>query len=806
MSTKKTSSSTAKSVSTSQAGDSAGNRAKAKTHRGQKALRWQDPHLERERAKYGHALPSREFILDLVTEAGGPVDADAFAGRLGIEAEEMDAFMARLRAMQRDGQIMINRRGALCLPEKIEVRSGRVEGHQDGFGFFVPDDKSGDMFLPEKEMRGVLHGDRVMVREHGVDRRGRKEGKVVEILERANATLVGRLYRERGYQWVVAENKRISQDILVPDHQDLGAGSGQVVMVEIAEQPTKHAPPVGKVIQVLGNYADPGMEIEIALRKHDLPHEFPKEVLAQAKKLPKGVTKKDLGDEDGIPREDIRALPLVTIDGEDARDFDDAVYCQPEGRGFRLWVAIADVSHYVQPGAPLDKEAYERGNSVYFPRRVIPMLPEELSNGLCSLNPEVDRLCMVCEMEISSLGNIRKHRFYPGVMHSKARLTYNQVWDWLSEGKAPKERDWVLPHLRDLQKLFKVLLKAREKRGAIDFETLETKMLFDEHDKIERIVPSARNEAHKLIEECMLAANVCASDFLAKRKHAALYRVHEGPTPDKLKALQEFLAEFGFFITGGDDPHAKDYADLLAKIKGRPDEQLLQTVLLRSLRQAVYSPENMGHFGLAYEAYTHFTSPIRRYPDLLVHRAIKACLNNGIYSPGNWEAIGMHCSKTERRADDANRDVVAWLKCFYMQDKINEEFDGVISAVVSFGVFVALNEVFVEGLVHVTELGQDYYHFDATRHQMLGERTGKRFRLGDKVRIRVVQVDIETSRIDFALVDDAADATRPASGKSAKPGGQARAGQSVKASTPAKPARPKATGGKEAASKKAMRK
>ena len=723
--------------------------------RGNKALRWQDPFLERERAKYGHAMPSREFILQLLEEAGEPVDADDFAARLGIEADESESFSIRLRAMQRDGQLLFNRRGALCLPEKIEVKIGRVEGHADGFGFFVPDDKSGDYFLHEKEMRGVLHGDRVMVREHGVDRRGRKEGKIVEVLERVNTNLVGRLYRERGYQWVVAENKRICQDILIPDHEDMGASSNQVVMVEITAQPSKQMPPVGKVTQILGSYADPGMEIEIALRKHDLPHVFPDDVVAQAGKLPKSVVKKDLGRVDGIEREDVRDLPLVTIDGEDARDFDDAVYCRPEGRGYRLWVAIADVSHYVRPGAPLDREAYDRGNSVYFPRRVIPMLPEELSNGLCSLNPQVDRLCMMCEMEVSSFGNIKKYRFYPAVMHSKARLTYTQVWDWLSGAeKPPKEQAWLLPDLQNLHKLFKVLLKARSKRGAIDFETLETKMLFDEHDKIERIIPYARNDAHKVIEECMLAANVCASDFLQTKKHPALYRVHEGPTPEKLKALREFMAEFGFSLAGGEDPHAKDYAELLAKIKGRPDEQLLQTVLLRSLRQAQYSPENVGHFGLAYESYTHFTSPIRRYPDLMVHRAIKACLKGETYAPGDWDNIGAHCSTTERRADDATRDVVAWLKCYFMQDKINEEFDGVISAVVSFGVFVALNEVFVEGLVHVTELGSDYFHFDAARHQMTGERTGKRYRLGDKVRIRVVQVDIETSRIDFALVDE----------------------------------------------------
>jgi ribonuclease R len=740
--------------------------------RGQKGLRWQDPYLAREREKYENPLPSREFILQLVTEAGGPLPADDLAFRLDIDAEEeAESFRRRLGAMQRDGQLVMNRRGDLCLPDKIELKAGRVDGHADGFGFFIPDDKSGDMFLSEKEMHQVLHGDRVMCREHGLDRRGRKEGKIVEVLERANSRVVGRLYREHGHQWVVAENKRINQDIVIPPAESLKVGFGQVVTVEIVQQPSKHSPAMGRVLDVLGNYADPGMEIEIALRKHDLPFEFSKEVAAQAKKLPKGVTKRDL--EAG--REDIRELPLVTIDGDDSRDFDDAVYCEPMGRGFKLWVAIADVAHYVQPGSALDKEAYERGNSVYFPRRVIPMLPEELSNGLCSLNPQVDRLCMVCEMEVASTGTIKKYRFFQGVMHSKARLTYTQVWDWLNDPtKAPEEKAHVLPHLQNLSKLFHVLLKARGKRGAIDFETLETKMVFDEvTGKIEKIVPYARNDAHRIIEECMLAANVCASEFLKKRKHATLYRVHEGPTLIKLKALHEFMAEFGFVLAGGDDPHAKDYAELLAKIKGRPDEQLLQTVMLRSLQQAVYSPENMGHFGLAYESYTHFTSPIRRYPDLLVHRAIKACLDNVTYAPGNWEQIGAHCSKTERRADDATRDVVSWLKCYYMRDKLGEEFDGVISGVTSFGIFVALNDVFVEGLVHVSELGQDYFHFDAARHQMLGERTGKRFRLGDKVRIKVAQVELETSKIDFVLADEirppvgAAEAAKPA--KAAKP-------------------------------------
>ena len=725
----------------------------------QKALRWQDPHLERERAKYDEPMPSREFLLQMVEAAGEPLEVDVLAQRLGMLAEEEEPFRRRLQAMQRDGQLMFNRRGLLCLPEKIEAKAGRIEGHADGYGFFIPDDASGDLRLTEKEMHQVLHGDRVMARGHGADHRGRREGKIIEVLERGiTRPVVGRFYIEHGYQWVIAENPRINQDIVVPKGNEGNAGFGQVVMVEVVEYPTKHSPVIGRITEVLGGYADSGMEIEIALRKHDLPFEFPEAVAAEAKKLPKTVRKTDLGQTpEGLEREDARALPLVTIDGEDARDFDDAVYCTPEGRGFRLFVAIADVSHYVRPGAPLDAEAYSRSTSVYFPRRVIPMLPEELSNGLCSLNPAVDRLCVMCEMEITSTGRIKKHRFYPAVMHSKARLTYNQVWDWLSGSvPVPEDKTTLLPDLQNLNKLFKLLLKARGERGAIEFETLETKMFFNDAGKIERIVPTSRNDAHRIIEECMLAANVCASEFLQKKKHPTLYRVHQGPTQIKLEKLHAFLAEFGLHLAGGDEPHAKDYADLLAKVKGRPDEQLLQTVMLRSLHQAVYSPENVGHFGLAYESYTHFTSPIRRYPDLLVHRSIKACLAATQYKPGSWEAIGVHCSSNERRADEASRDVTAWLKCFFMQDHIGFEYEGVISGVTSFGIFVALNEVYVEGLVHVSDLGTDYFHFDAARHQMLGERTAKRYRLGDPIRIKVVRVDLDASKIDFALVTESA--------------------------------------------------
>jgi ribonuclease R len=590
-----------------------------------------------------------------------------------------------------------------------------------------------------------------MARQSGLDRRGRPEGKIVEVLERANKRLVGRLIREAGVVLVAAEDRRINQDILVPPGKDMKAQAGQIVMVELIEQPSAYAQPIGKVVEILGNYADPGMEIEIALRKHLLPYEFSPAAIQQAEQFPSKVQKKDWAG-----RVDLRELPLVTIDGETARDFDDAVYCEPEGKGWRLVVAIADVSFYVKPGDALDKDAFDRGNSVYFPRRVIPMLPEALSNGLCSLNPDVERMCMVCDMQVDAKGQIKRYKFYPSVMRSKARMTYTKVYDMIVDpaGKTAKEYAWLLPHVQNLYALYQALAKSREQRGAIEFETIETLMMFNDQGKIERIVPSTRNDAHRLIEECMLAANVCASDFLKEHHHPALYRIHEGPTLEKLEKLRGFMAEFGFVLGGGDAPHAKDYGKLLARIKGRPDEQLLQTVLLRSMQQAVYSPDNVGHFGLAYEHYTHFTSPIRRYPDLLIHRAIKAVLEGKKYKAGDWSALGMHCSLTERRADDATRDVETWLKCFYMQDKVGETFNGTVAGVTSFGLFVALDEVYVEGLLHVTELGNDYFHFDNMRHEMIGERTGTRFRLGDRLRVKVARVDMETSKIDFVLAQE----------------------------------------------------
>jgi len=712
------------------------------------SLRLNDPQKDREAMFYDQPLPSRELILKIMTEQGVPLSIDQLILLLEIDESEIEAFNKRIRAMERQGQIMRNRKNDFCISEKLNLIPGRIQGHPDGFGFLIPDQGGDDIFLSSREMMQVLHNDRVMVQTIGQDRKGRPEGKVIEILERKNETLVGRVVQGQGVTIVAAEDKRINQDFLIPYHFDMDAKPGQIVVIEITAQPSFKSRPMGKVVQILGNYADSGMEIEIALRKHQLPYNFSQETIEIAESFSKKVTEQDFKG-----RIDLRDLSLITIDGETARDFDDAVYAESVDKNWRLVVAIADVSFYVQPDKILDKEAFERGNSVYFPRRVIPMLPEALSNGLCSLNPHVDRLCMICDMMIDQQGKVISYKFYPSVMESKARMTYTDVSTLLNETSPELTEKYkaIIPHIKNLDSVYKILTKQRHARGAIEFASSETIMIFNDQGKIDRIEPVIRNEAHRIIEECMLAANVCAANFLIEHEHPALYRIHEGPTEERLENLQIFLAEFGFMLGGGDKPSIKDYATVIEKIKGRPDEHLLQTVLLRSMQQAVYSPDNIGHFGLAYEAYAHFTSPIRRYPDLLIHRAIKATLEKKKMPAANWNALGQHCSMTERRADDATRDVSSWLKCYYMQDKIGEIYEGTVAGVTSFGLFVSIDGIYIEGLLHVTELGNDYFTYDKARHAMVGERSHVIYRLGDRLKVKLVRVDLELSKIDFSL-------------------------------------------------------
>ena len=723
-----------------------------------------DPYAQREAEKYENPIPSRELILQLIEEIGRPLRRKEIARAFSLAGEDqLEALRRRLRAMERDGQLIFNRAQQYCLVNSRDLIAGRIIGHPDGFGFIKPDDGSDDLFLSPREMDQLIHNDRAVVRVSGIDKKGRREGAVVEIIERNTHQVVGRLYKERGFTYVVPDIKNIAQTVLIEKGDAGKAKVGQIVVAEILEQPTKLRQPIGRVIEVLGDHMAPGMEIEMAIRSYELPNQWPDELLKEIKPL-----KNEVPEPAKQNRVDLRDIPLVTIDGEDARDFDDAVYCQKTSTGWKLLVAIADVSHYVQINTALDREAQNRSTSVYFPERVIPMLPEILSNGLCSLNPDVDRLCMVCELYISQQGKVFRSRFFEAVMRSHARLTYTNVAKMLVEGdkKLAKQYKALMPHLQELYALYKVLRKSREERGAMDFDTQETRIVFGPNRKIEKIVPVVRNDAHKLIEECMITANMAAARFLNRRKMPKLLRIHDGPSPDKLLSLRSFLGELGLRLGGGAKPTPLDYMHLMDSIQGRPDAHLIQTVLLRSMSQAVYSPELKGHFGLALEAYAHFTSPIRRYPDLLVHRAIRHCLQDKTpesfpYGLPDMEKLGEHCSANERRADDATRDVISWLKCEYMMDKVGEEFPGIISSVTSFGLFIELTEIYVEGLVHISNLAQDYFHFDPTSHQLLGEKTGTRYRLGDSVRVKVVRVDLDEKKIDFELVHKQAALSKP---------------------------------------------
>lgn len=717
-------------------------------------MKYQDPHRKREAEKYGRPIPSREFILEKLENADSPMGFMPLCNALDLsEDTDRDALKYRLRAMERDGQILYNRRRQYIPVSKADLVAGRVIAHPDGFGFLVPDEGGEDLYLSNIQMRQLLHGDRALASVIGVDRKGRREGAVVEVLEHNTEQVVGRYHEERGVGFVIADNVRISQNIIIPKEQTHDAKEGQIVVTAIIEQPTRRSQPIGKIIEILGDHMGPGMEIDIALRSHDLPHIWPDDVNKQCKKFREEVLKKDKKG-----RVDIRKLPLVTIDGSDTRDFDDAVYCEKDGKNWRLLVAIADVAHYVEIGSPLDQEAWNRGTSIYFPEKVIPMLPEVLSNGLCSLNPHVDRLCMVADIRIDPEGEVISYDFFEGIMNSAARLTYTEmaqiVVDKDKEIRATQRGR--LKYLDNLYALYKVLRRKRTKRGAIDFETKETRIIYGENRKIDRIVLTERNDAHKLIEECMITANVCAAKFVEKHKIPNLHRAHPTPEAGRVEDLRSFLGTMSLSLPGSEEPRPEDYAVVLKKIKTRPDAQLIQTVLLRSMSQATYSPDSSGHFGLSLEHYAHFTSPIRRYPDLLIHRGIRHIIRGGKadtfdYNHMDMVALGEHSSMTERRAEDASRDVVAWLKCEFMQDKVGETFEGIITSVLGFGLFVELKDTFIEGLVHITALNNDYYHFDAITHQLTGERTNQRYRLGDTITVMTARVDLDERKIDFTL-------------------------------------------------------
>ena len=741
-----------------------------------KSFKKADPNYQKELAKYGNPIPSRDYILQIIRENNAPMSREEILTALSIKSDEQqEAMRRRLRAMENDGQLVFTKRKRYALPEKLDLFKGMVIGHREGYGFLQVEGKKEDFFIPNVQMQKVMHGDYVLAQPNGFDRKGRPEIRIVRVLEANKKQIVGRFFLEQGIGYVVPDDSRITRDILIPDNARLGARMGQVVVVELHPRTAPFFQPIGKITEVLGDNMAKGMEVEIAIRKHDIPHVFPSAVEKQLKKWAE-----DVPEEAKRGRVDLRNLPLVTIDGEDARDFDDAVFCQKQGKGWKLWVAIADVSYYVRPKSALDTEAYNRGNSVYFPNRVVPMLPKKLSNGLCSLNPQVDRLCMVCEMTISAKGKMTDYQFYEAVMNSHARLTYNKVAKILEKDTALCERyASLVPHLQDLHEMYRALVKARQQRGAIEFETIESKFIFNALGRIERIEPVVRNDAHKIIEECMILANIASANFMAKYQEPALYRIHAVPSEEKLTAFRSFLAECGLSLSGGNKPTPMDYAQLLEQIKQRPDHELIQTMLLRSMSQAVYSADNIGHFGLALEEYAHFTSPIRRYPDLTLHRGIKYLLakkkgskrkttdTGGYhYQLEEMDLFGAHCSSTERRADDATREVADWLKCEYMQDHVGEEFEGVISSVTGFGFFVRLNDLFIDGLVHISGLANDYYLFDMPKQRLIGENSGMIFRLGDAVKVRVEAVSLEQKQIDFSLISSERKPKR--SGKTAR--------------------------------------
>ena len=693
------------------------------------------------------SIPERDEIGEFLRRSGAPCQLLEIADAFGLSGSaERAALNKRLKAMLRDGEVIRNRREGYGPLDKMDLVAGRVIGHADGYGFFRPDRGGEDLFLSLKQMRTVLHGDHVVVRYGGFDRRNRREAVIVEVLERVNREVVGRFYQEGNIAFIVPDNKHINQDILIPSRQRKKAKTGDYVVAEITRQPDSHTQPLGRIIEVLGHSDSVDMATEIAIRAYRIPRQWPDGIEGELARLNRYQADNN--------RHDLRNLPLVTIDGEDARDFDDAVYCEKQGAGWRLLVAIADVSHYVRPDTELDKAARERGNSVYFPNRVVPMLPELLCNDLCSLKPDADRPVMVCELRINRSGRSRQYRLYPAVIRSRARLTYNLVSDIISGARVAKRYKSVIPLIKDLYELFSVMRAHREQQGLLDFSSSETRMSFDGQGKIIDINAIERGDAHRLIEEFMLAANRAVAEFLLANEIPAIYRNHAVPDPEKVNDLNEFLADFSLQLGGGLDPKTRHYAKVLKQVETREDRHLVETVLLRSLPLAVYEGRNNGHFGLAFEHYTHFTSPIRRYPDLLVHRAVRHILEKSdyAYSANDMHNFAAHCSMTDRRAEEAVRDVTARMKCEFMLDKTGREFRGIISGVTGFGLFVELDNIYVEGLIHISALPADYYHFDPIAHSLSGERAGRKYFLGDRIRVKLLSVNVDERKIDFEYV------------------------------------------------------
>jgi ribonuclease R len=759
----------------------------------------QDPHFEREQVKYENPVASREYLLSMLTQHAqdnpGGLAYTEICNLLNAHDEDSRiGIQRRLRAMEREGQVLFNRNKKYEVQAQDALVRGRVIGHRDGFGFLKHSDTEKDYFITMGQMKTLLHDDVVEGALGQTDRKGRTEFRVNQVVEPRKDAIVGRYFTEQGVSTVIPDDNRICHELIIPKEYTNGAKQGHVVVVEILQRPRRNMNPTGKITEVLGEHLAPGMEIETALRNFDIPHTWPKSVTASLSQLTDEVP-----DEAKTGRVDLRDLPLVTIDGEDARDFDDAVYCEPfEDGGWKLWVAIADVSSYVRLGTALDNEAQNRATSVYFPEQVIPMLPEALSNGLCSLNPDVDRLCMVCEMHISAKGKLGEYTFYEALMRSHARFTYTKVWNILNgdETLIQRYQDRV-EDLGNLNNLYKALKRSRQNRGAIEFESVETKFVFNVHRKIENIVPLVRNDAHKIIEECMIMANVCAAQYIEENNAEALFRVHDKPDADRLISFRSYLAEVGIDFKAGNEPTPKEFAQVASKIAGRVDKDLIQTMLLRSMKQAIYDGNNLGHFGLALEAYAHFTSPIRRYPDLVVHRVIKAIVNKQqgnkackgakFYTEQEIEALGEQCSMAERRADDATRDVADWLKCEFMLDHVNEVFEGVVASVTNFGLFVRLSDFQIDGLIHITSLANDFYHYDQIKQCLVGENSGRSYRLGDPLRIKVVAVNLDERKIDL-MIDGEDNTKRPARKKKKSSGGASKEDKAInnsKASTKA---------------------